>query len=241
MSTRVTTWVFDHSPATGNDRLVLFAIADEADDDGTNAYPSVDRIARKARVPKRTTLRCLQRLEEAGQLIVNRPATKGRGHFNTYVVVMRNDATVAPTETARNGVTDDEKRRVTARSATQSVLDPLTQDPQTQGHTDVAILTAAFEDFWQAYPRHTAKGEARKAWPVAVKAAGGCGRIIAGARAFASDPNRDPRYTPHPATWLRAERWGDDPLPPRGQPNGKGPTPRPIMDDRTVASGRIEL
>lgn len=125
MSNRVLNWVFEESSATGNDRLVLIAIADEADDDGTNAYPSVDRIARKARVPKRTTLRCLQRLEESGGLVVSRPDTRGRGHFNTYVVVM-NGATLSPEETARNGATGDDKRRGKARDASQTVLDPLT-------------------------------------------------------------------------------------------------------------------
>ena len=39
--------------------------------------------------------------------------------------------------------------------------------------------------------------------------------IIEGATRYANDPNRHPSYTAHPATWLNAERWGDEPLPPR--------------------------
>lgn len=111
-------WVYEHSPATGNDRLVLLAIADEADDDGTNAYPSVDRIAHKARLNKRTTMRCLERLEADGGLIVHRPEKRGRGHFNTYMVVMVDRSVkgdrVAPIPegqtSAQNGATDPEEK-----------------------------------------------------------------------------------------------------------------------------------
>lgn len=119
-------WVFEQSPTTANDRLVLIAIADEADDDGTNAYPSVDRIAMKARLNKRTTMRCLERLEAAGELIVHRPEKRGRGHYNTYVVVMEKGDNLSPIGTARKGDTESEKGRETARSDAQSVLDPLT-------------------------------------------------------------------------------------------------------------------
>lgn len=145
MSNRVLNYVFDESPATGNDRLVLFAIADEADDDGTNAYPSIDRIARKSRVNKRTVMRCLQRLEETGELVVHRPETRGRGHHNTYRVVMRKGDTVSPSETARNGDTSDAE---TARNgAPKGALDPLTHgsnepDPSTPASTARATRIA---------------------------------------------------------------------------------------------------
>jgi hypothetical protein len=70
-----------------------------------------------------------------------------------------------------------------------------------------------FDLFWKAYPRKTAKGAARKAWdklkPEEQLAA------TEGAQRFASDPNRDETFTPHPATWINAERWLDEPLPPR--------------------------
>lgn len=96
MSIRCQSWVYQHSEARGNDRLVLLAIADEANDDGTNAYPGIVTIAHKARVNKRTTMRCIDRLEEDGRLIVQRPETSGRGHHNTYIVVMSEPPAEAP-------------------------------------------------------------------------------------------------------------------------------------------------
>lgn len=77
-----------------------------------------------------------------------------------------------------------------------------------------------FAAFWDAYPRKTAKGEARKAWAKAVKGGADPGVLIAAAVRYRDSPGRKPDYTPHPATWLNQERWGDDPgtvPPPRSQ------------------------
>lgn len=75
--------------------------------------------------------------------------------------------------------------------------------------------SADFVEFYEnTYPRREGRGEARKAWTKAIgKAAASV--ILAGAARFADDPNRDPAFTPHPATWLNQERWLDDPLPER--------------------------
>lgn len=72
----------------------------------------------------------------------------------------------------------------------------------------------AFEAFWATYPNRRAKLAALRAWSTAVKRAD-AEVITEGARRFAADPNRDPAYTPHPASWLNAGRWTDEPLPDR--------------------------
>ncbi len=230
-------WVFKHSDATGNDRLVLLSIADEADDDGSSAFPSIERLSIKARVPKRTVMRCLTRLEESGGLIVHRPEVKGRGRFNTYVVVMRNGdtltarngdtltdpATVPPSETVRKGA--ERCTPLAYRSQTHRPIDPESKTTPTPlppvalpiPHANgVAKATEmGFDEFWQVYPRHEAKRAAQKAWPGAVKRAGGAGPIIIGANRYANDPNRTAQFTAHPASWLNRDRWLDDPAPPR--------------------------
>jgi len=65
-----------------------------------------------------------------------------------------------------------------------------------------------FVDFWDAYAFKKGKGAARKAWLQAGKKLLP-ERIIAAAADFAAA--RDPRFIPHPATWLNEERWDDDP------------------------------
>lgn len=69
---------------------------------------------------------------------------------------------------------------------------------------------SAFFAFWQAYPRKIAKGDAYKAWGAAIKLAEPVA-IVQAAQRYADDPTRDPKFTPYPATWLRAERWDDGP------------------------------
>ncbi len=80
------TWVWDKSPTAGNERLVLLAIADTADDDGRNAWPSMSTLARKTRLDIRTVQRVIRRLEGSGQLVVEVAA--GRAGTNVYTVVM---------------------------------------------------------------------------------------------------------------------------------------------------------
>lgn len=66
-----------------------------------------------------------------------------------------------------------------------------------------------FDLFWAHYPRKVAKGAARKAFVQAVK------KTTLDAMLKALHWQRpqwqEPKFTPHPATWLRAERWDDEP------------------------------
>jgi hypothetical protein len=76
-----------------------------------------------------------------------------------------------------------------------------------------------FERFWDVYPIKVKKGYARQCWDKAIRHASP-EKIIRAARRYAEDPNRDPRYTRHPSTWLNSESWDDDPLPPRFRTDG---------------------
>jgi hypothetical protein len=68
VSIRAMDWVFSYSEATLGSRLVLLALADFAHDDGTNAYPSVETIAKKARLSPRGARAALRKLEEEGHV-----------------------------------------------------------------------------------------------------------------------------------------------------------------------------
>lgn len=65
--------------------------------------------------------------------------------------------------------------------------------------------------FWEAYPRKTDKGHARKAWLKALRNRVLPERLTAAALAFREDPNRprEIRFVPHPTTWLNGERYND--------------------------------
>jgi hypothetical protein len=72
MSIRVMQWVWNHSAARGNSRLVLLAIADHAHDDGGGAWPSQEALARKCLVSKKTVQRAIADLVELTELEVER-------------------------------------------------------------------------------------------------------------------------------------------------------------------------
>lgn len=73
-----------------------------------------------------------------------------------------------------------------------------------------------FDEFWSLVPRKVGKDKARTAYAAAVKRAGDEQTVIDGMRRFATDPNLpEPRFIPHPTTWLSRGGWEDDPLPSR--------------------------
>lgn len=85
MSVYVIARVWDHSTAKGNDLLVQLALADNADQERSLAWPSVDLIAEKARVDRRTAQRCLRRLEDAGEIVLVRPGGRTTDGYRAAV------------------------------------------------------------------------------------------------------------------------------------------------------------
>lgn len=85
MSIRVMNWVWDYSPAKGTELLLLLAIADAANDDGTNAFPSITTLARKTRLDSRTVRRIVRKLTAEGHIEVDE---RGGRESNRYSVRM---------------------------------------------------------------------------------------------------------------------------------------------------------
>ena len=77
-----------------------------------------------------------------------------------------------------------------------------------------------FEKFWALYPRHEGKQAARKAFDRLNVDDGLLGIMVnAITKQRQSAQWADPRYVPHPATWLNGRRWEDEPV--SGQGGGK--------------------
>lgn len=84
-------WVWENSKAGGRDRLVLLAIADSADHDGANAWPSNATLAHKCQMSPRTVQRSVQALVDLGELEVERqggPSERSDRRPNRYRIVM---------------------------------------------------------------------------------------------------------------------------------------------------------
>lgn len=89
---------------------------------------------------------------------------------------------------------------------------------------------AAFLQFYAVYPRKAEKLAALKAWRKVIAKGVSNEALIAGAERYAADPNRDPSFTKHPATWLTAGCHEDEPLPKRGGQNGQGRRHGSVLD-----------
>jgi len=87
VSIAVMNWVWANSPTSGNERLVLLALADACSrDDGTGCWPSAATIGRKASISARTVRRVIARLEGEGHVVVHRGGGRA-GSTNSYTVI----------------------------------------------------------------------------------------------------------------------------------------------------------
>lgn len=84
-----------------SETLVALAIADHADDEGV-CWPSVDRIAEKARLKRRATQNVIKKLEQRGLLVVDRSCATGRGKMSRYQFNLKG-ASDAPIEKGASG------------------------------------------------------------------------------------------------------------------------------------------
>lgn len=87
MSVRMLSRVWDCSRHTGNDLLMMLAIADFADDDG-RAYPSVARLAEKCRMTSRNANKVIAVLRNGGELEIRQ--NEGPKGTNLYRIVLDN-------------------------------------------------------------------------------------------------------------------------------------------------------
>lgn len=93
-------WVWKSSRAEPTDRLVLLAIADAANDQGADAYPSMATLTAKTNLHERSIQRALKRLVELGELVVY--ANAGPRGCNRYRIPMT-PGTESPPAQRRGG------------------------------------------------------------------------------------------------------------------------------------------
>lgn len=78
--------VFRYSETTGNDRLLMLAIADNADEEHQIAWPSMSTLSRKTKIPLRTLYRCVKRCVASGELSYEKGNSE---RSNRYTILLR--------------------------------------------------------------------------------------------------------------------------------------------------------
>lgn len=95
MSIKVMSRVWECSRHKGSELLLLLAIADFADDRGTNAYPSTETLAKKVRLSERSVQYLLRKLESSGELHTQLKGSRYK--TNMYTINFQSqDANLAP-------------------------------------------------------------------------------------------------------------------------------------------------
>lgn len=206
MSVKVSSWVWHEAPQSigGNDLIVLLALADIANDSGDCVFvkskedATQEALAKKSRVSRRTFQRSIDRLLSLGVVAVER----GAQHVpNEYRVLIQGGQIDASSNS--RGVNLDVQGGQFEHS----------DAPTVARHRDVVrknVVNALFDEFWSVYPRHVGKDAARRKFETVVKSTDGR-VVVEGARRFSADQvGTDPKFIPHPATWLNAGRWDDE-------------------------------
>ena len=210
-----------------SEKMVLLIIADHADDEGTNSWPSVATIARKASISPRQAQRLIQSLSASGLLSVEEQAGGHREmrddrRPNRYTVKLSGATRVTSRKVERG---DKDRLRGDAHDANGATpmspkpsLEPsLIEPPINIDHR--RAISAEFDIFWQTYPRKVGKTAAEKVFKK-IALTVDTSLILDGALRYAMDPNRQDEFTAHPTTWLNAGRWDDELLPSRGRQSG---------------------
>lgn len=185
----------------------------------SQAYPSRKFIADRLGMSLSTVKRGIKELVDAGFVQVeHRFDDNGAQRSSLYHL---GTMSYSPPQVVEGGSQVDPPQvhprtppRVTDEPGPGSPVTPIKKQRE-RNNGEVLIYAgqkSSFEDFWAVYPRRAAKAEAQKAWAKATQTASP-EVILDGARRYRDDPNREPKYTPHPSTWLNQGRWDDDPLP----------------------------
>lgn len=172
MSIEAMVWVLYNCERSGTDKVVMLGLANHADPEGENAWPSVARLARYANVSERAVQQSLARLLADGALLVERQ--KGGQHdtpadrrTNRYCIV----GVKSTSPRALDGVKPASPRGEAERGDGVKPASPepsLRTVPEPSEHVDVLTLvddaheSSGFERLWESYPKRNGKRVGRK-------------------------------------------------------------------------------
>lgn len=201
--------------------------------DPSSCYPSHKTIGALIGAAGRSIQRPLRELEDAGW-VVRVPRFDARGDRQTDGFHVRtSSASTAHDSAEGTALNPHTPPRTTARTGEREPVNE-SQLERTLALDDVTSadrLDAWFDEWWQIYPKKSGKLAAKKSFAKVAARVVPFAKLIEAAARYRDDPNRDPKFTKDPATWLNAGCWDDEPLPSRS--NGRSSNRAPIMGDES--------
>ena len=193
MSFKHMAWAFQSVIGDPMAKLLLIALADRADKETHQCWPSLARLSQDTELSSATIKRKLNYLEERGFILrIKRDQTS-----TLYTLALSDLSGWLPQS---HGVAHTEPGGRLTESH-EPISNNLSEEP---------IYNIQFEEFWSEYPAKKGKGQARKAFKAALKKAT-FDELMTALRVF-SEATRatDKQFIPHASTWLNGERWLDE-------------------------------
>ena len=214
MSVAVMGMVF-RAPLRPAEKLLALALADFANDAGASIYPSIKLLCVRTSLSERSIQRALEGLRRSGLLVQVRRArhhSAAEYQINVAKLRLRGDTVTGDTVTG-DPVTGDTLAKQGRHGDTQVVIEepPGISIPPPSGSKE-----ALFEAFWTAYPKKKSKADALRAWRTLKPCPDLVAQMLAalerqkGWQGWLADAGR---FIPYGATWLRGQKWCDEPGP----------------------------
>ena len=207
MSFEAMAWAVKQETANSGQKLVLLLLANHANGHTGQCNPSQNLLAIECCMGLSTLRRHIAELEILGFLSVIHVFTENFKRPNQYVLKIT---------TSSQNCTIDHPNRREGTSILEEGVPPnrmIKQEvkPVKETNTVISINSAMFERFWIAYPRKTNKGFARTVFGKIKPNEEMLQKMISAIdKQKRSDQWKDPKYIPHPSSWLNGERWEDE-------------------------------
>lgn len=169
-------------------KLLLIAIADRADKDTGQCWPSIARLCEDTEMSRASVTRRLNLLEQKGFILRTQ-----RDQQSTLYTLSLTETSLSLTETG---------------GSLSQRHEPISNN-LSKNQEDI-LVTQQFEDWWQHYPKKNGKGQARVAYRAAVKKVTHEELIEAAIRFSQQCQHKEKQFIPHASTWLNGERWLDE-------------------------------
>jgi len=206
MSLKAMNWCIEQKDLPPGEWIVLFHLCHCHNHETGRCDPSQEYIADMTGMGVRTVRRHLAALEDRGQITRKKRGIEGGGRLSDYYILALEPAKMAANVTGQSMRTN---RPIHAEKVHEMAAK---QGRNREGTGKTPIVPASdFDEFYSACPRKVGKDAARKAYAKALTKTDHA-TLMAGIRRYAEERRgKDAQYTAHPASWLNAGRWADEP------------------------------
>ena len=208
MSVQLIDAVLKSYPGTGNVKLALVCLANFANDSG-QCWPSIATVAKLCGCTAKQARRHVHTLIEQGLVAIESGTGKGgRGLTPRYRINVGMLNTPAGDSVYIENTPSDGRVLNTPTHGSRTVKNRHKNSTR-KGN----VNGAAFEQFWNAYPKRRGKAQAEKAWKKLNPSPELQQHILetVAVQRTADDWQRDGgQFIPYPASWLNGRRWEDE-------------------------------